>query len=208
MADRHVGEFAELYALGALSDAERYAVDAHVAGCAECRRRIGAAEEAVLALECGMMERATPPALDERMVFARSAPAFALGQWARLAAAFVLGAILATSAFSAWLHPRSAENPAIVAMIDSHFNHSQFAPLFAGAPAAKVIYARDRSWLYVLVKAPRSYGVYAGTGASAKLLGESQPSGATSELFVEHAGGVETLELRDGSTPIARAQLR
>ncbi len=208
MNDRHVGDAAELYALGALSEVERRAVDAHAAGCAECRLRIGEAEEAVLSLERARSERATPASLDRKMLFARSSPSSAFAHWARLAAAFVLGAMLTSFLFAALFHRPNPGNPAIVAMIDSHFNHSQFTAVRADAPAAKVIYARDRSWLYVLVKSARSYGVYAGTGRSAQFIGRTKSSGATSELFVTRATPMQSLELRDGSLPLARAQLR
>ncbi len=51
MRDVHIGENAELYALGSLGDLERAQVEAHVANCAECLRRVGEAEETVLGLE-------------------------------------------------------------------------------------------------------------------------------------------------------------
>ncbi|MBV8196715.1 MAG: zf-HC2 domain-containing protein, partial [Candidatus Eremiobacteraeota bacterium] len=46
----HIGDDAELYAAGALTRDEHAAVDAHIAQCPDCLRRVGEAEETVLAL--------------------------------------------------------------------------------------------------------------------------------------------------------------
>ena len=52
-SDVHVGEAAELYALGALDEREQAGLEAHIAHCAQCLRRVGEAEETLLALERG-----------------------------------------------------------------------------------------------------------------------------------------------------------
>lgn len=43
----HIGELAELYALGSLEPVERTAVERHLRGCTECADRVRAAEETV-----------------------------------------------------------------------------------------------------------------------------------------------------------------
>ncbi|MBV8343959.1 MAG: zf-HC2 domain-containing protein, partial [Candidatus Eremiobacteraeota bacterium] len=47
----HIGDSAELYAAGALDERERAEIDAHVAECRDCLRRLGEAEETILTLE-------------------------------------------------------------------------------------------------------------------------------------------------------------
>src|SRR5690242_15465164 len=58
----HIGEAAELYAAGQLDAAEVVVVDAHVAECEACLRRLGEAEETVLALERALKPVALPVA--------------------------------------------------------------------------------------------------------------------------------------------------
>jgi len=103
----------------------------------------------------------------------------------------------------------AAPQAALVAMIHSHFNHAQFAAVAsANAPAAKVIYARDRSWLFIVADGSRRYSVYAINGARVTRLGDLQPQGATSTLYVAHAPTADAVELREGSTVVERAALR
>ena len=44
---RHIGELAELYALGSLETGERAAVERHIRTCVECADRIRSAEETI-----------------------------------------------------------------------------------------------------------------------------------------------------------------
>jgi hypothetical protein len=46
----------------------------------------------------------------------------------------------------------------LLAIATSHFNHSQFTG--PSGPRAKVLYARDYSWYYVVVTGGHSYAVY------------------------------------------------
>ncbi len=194
----HIDDVAELYALGALSEAERAAVDRHVTGCAGCARKLGEAEEVLLALEGQYEPVQPPPALDARMKFARSSSP--LGWWVAIAAAFVIGLLP-----SAWFASQrnSAIDLAMIAMLHSHFNHAQFAGS-TNAPIAKVLYPRDKSWLYVIVEGSERYDVY----ANGVKLGTVFPQGATSNLFVQNPGPVERIELREGTTVIESAQVR
>ncbi len=192
----HIGESAELYAAGALDAAERAAADAHAAACPQCLRRLGEAEETVLALERARVARATPRSAHDALPFRRtSAPRWWLG--AGVAAAFLLGLVV----------PRGTPQPdvAALAMIQSHFSHAQFS---GGGPPAKAIYARDRSWYYVIVGANRRYGVYGVRRGRAVPLGTLVPKGATSELFTRAAAPFDRIELRDGSAVVEGATIR
>jgi anti-sigma-K factor RskA len=200
MHDDHVGENAELYALGLLDTPEAAAVDAHVRNCTACARRLGEAEETLLELERRVRPAQPPASLDWRMRFGRSAPNMRV--WAAVAAAFVIGLLSSAMLFRNAPAPHDA---ATVAMVESHFNHAQFV---GGGPPAKAIYARDRAWLYVIVHAKRSYDVYAVSGSQARRIGSTQSYALTSEAFITNPGVLDAIQLRDGSTVIETARVR
>ncbi len=199
MRDVHIGDNAELYALGSLSDIERAQVEAHVENCADCLRRLGQAEETVLGLE-----RETPPVplpVDAR------APEF---HSRRPVARWWIGAVAAAAALIIGFllpHPTSqpAGDVAHVAMLHSHFNHSQFA---GNGPLAKVLYARDRSWYYVIVEGSHAYAVDGVNPTGTTTLGTTAPRNGTSELFVPHAQRYARIELREGTSVVESAQIR
>lgn len=197
MNDAHIGENAELYAIGSLDDLERQRVDAHVANCADCLRRLGQAEETVLGLE-----RETPA---EPLPANARAPQFG----SRRVASWWLGAVAAAAALIVGYllpHPQApSDGAAQVAMLHSHFNHAQFV---GHGPLAKVIYARDGSWYYVVVEGSHRYLVR-GAGASSNTdLGTTTPRDGTSELFVPHSHRFERIDLRDGPNVVESAQIR
>lgn len=194
-ADNHIGESAELYAIGALDPAERAAVDAHITHCTECLRRVGEAEETVLALERANSIEETTPGVRPARRFARRSVAWVLPLAA--AAAFILGLLFP--------RPAPQNDSAMLAMIRSHFSHAQFA---GSGPDAKVLYARDRSWYYVIVVGSRRYGVYGVRDGRSARLGVTQSRGKTSELFVRSSTRYDRLELRDSGTTIDTATMR
>ncbi|HET6276981.1 MAG TPA: zf-HC2 domain-containing protein [Candidatus Cybelea sp.] len=193
----HIGENAELYAVGTLDARERAAVETHVSECSECRRRLGEAEETVLALERDV--RVDPLAFAVAAplrLHRREVPAW----WLPVAAAAALIVGMALPSLFA-----QRESPTL-AMIHSHFNHAQFSG--SNAPPAKVIYARDRSWYYVIVEGSHRYGVYGvGNGRSVEI-GSTQPKGESSELFVRDGLPFDRVELRDGVRVIEAAMIR
>lgn len=193
--DEHIGESAELYAIGALEPAERDAVDAHLARCPECLRRVGEAEEAVLALERGNVIDEAPVDGGRSLRFARRRFTWLLPLTA--AAAFIVGLLIP--------RPAPHNDVATLAMIGSHFSHAQFA---GSGPPAKVIYAHDRSWYYVIVAAPAGYTVVGVRNGSLTTLGTTQPSGKTSVLFTRSSTAFDRLQLRDGGTVVETASLR
>ena len=137
------------------------------------------------------------------MRFARRTPVVTMV--AGLAAAFLIGLLP-----SLWLVRQpsasvSMRDRATVAMVESHFSHAQFS---GSAPPAKVIYAKDRAWLYVVVAAAHPYDLYAVDHGIARKIATVQPSGVTSEVFVEHPGQLDALQLRDGPATVATALVR
>ncbi|HEY1655257.1 MAG TPA: zf-HC2 domain-containing protein [Candidatus Tumulicola sp.] len=207
MFDSHVEESAELYALGKLDELEQARIERHVRGCDDCARRLGEAEATVLRLiEAGEMP-AQSPALVRPIRFVRpqmSAPAWV----AAVAAAFVIGLIpwgIMSSRNGTTIEAARQQQAATGAMLAGHFIHAPFTPLVPGAPAAKVIYAREGGWLYVIV-APGSapLDVAAGAnGAPAKVASLSASTEVRSVFVrIPHAEIVELLEKR-GAVAVA-----
>lgn len=197
MSDAHIGENAELYALGSLDDLDRLRLEAHVANCADCMRRLGQAEETVLGLENQVPAEPLPADARVPKFVSRPVPGWWLGVVAA-AAALIIGYLLPHA-------QQPSDNAAHVAMLHSHFNHAQFV---GNGPLAKVIYARDRSWYYVVVEGSHTYGVAGVSNAGNVSLGTLRPRDGTSELFVPHAPRFDQIQLLDGSGVVERAQIR
>jgi hypothetical protein len=202
----HIGELAELYVLGDLDANDVALLEAHIATCAACLRRVGEAEETVLALERGDAAAVVPAMLERRLELPqrRRLPFVSIASAA--AAGLVIGILATLLAFSF----RSNDTQrALVAMVGSHFNHAQFAPVGSQrAVPAKVIYARDRHWLFIIATGAVRYHVYAVDAHGGVSLGDLHPGGGSSTLFVGHPVTQTTLELLDGATIVERAVLR
>lgn len=198
-AHEHIGELAELYALGALNDVERAGVDRHVRSCAECAARVGDAERLVADT---IAEREPPAQLDRRVratLAPRRAPALMWAAFAAaIAAAFVIGLFVQRP------QPFEADRDrALVAMVGSHFLHAQFTLLATDAPQAKVIYGRGKPWRFFIAQTTRAYVVRTQSGV---VLGAMHVSGDAAELFVANTTA-RTFELFDGSRPVAKVTL-
>jgi hypothetical protein len=194
--ERHIGEEAELYALGYLSDDERAALEAHARGCLQCLRRVGEAEETLLALERQTVAPAPSAALGTLRLRRRNLQAWWLAP--ALAAAFVLGMLVPRG--------QAPQNPALIAIATSHFNHSQF--IGPHGPRAKVLYARDHTWYYVVVTGGRSYEVYGVRVGVATPLGSTRVEGDSGQLFVRSSSRFDRIELRDRGQTIESAAIR
>jgi hypothetical protein len=189
-------------------------VDAHLAGCTDCERAIGRAEEMVALLEDLTVPEVQPPAsLGERIAASartvvplgrrRRAPFSGQSGWLAMAAsvAFVLG-IGGGMWFdlAAGLGPASDQDSLALATIaTSHFLHASFTSREPGAPPAKVLYARDGSWLYVIVDAARcDCRIVARRGEARVDLGPPRAHGLTETLFLAKAGRPGALALISG----------
>jgi hypothetical protein len=207
MLDPHIGDLAELYVLGDLDASDVIALEEHIVVCAPCLRRVGEAEETVLALERGDTAAIVPRMLERRLLLpVQQRRSFVRVAVTAACAGLVLG-ILVTF-LSLALRPNDTQR-ALVAMVGSHFNHAQFAPVAPrSAPPAKVIYARDKSWLFIVADGSARYSVYAVSPAGETLLGNLHPEGSSSTLYVDHPVAPGTIELRDGATVLERAAVR
>ncbi len=198
MFDTHIDENAELYALGALDEMERTRVERHVHACDLCAKRLGEAEATVLHLIEGRETR-------------RQATRSPVPIAAAVAAAFLIGLLpwgITSLGERAAVESAHQQQLAMRAMIAGHFVHAPFVARVPGAPPAKVIYARDGGWLYVIV-APGSHPldvvVFAG-GRHTKVASLAASTAARS-AFVNEPTRVEFVELRDRGAPVAVAHI-
>ncbi|HEY1976999.1 MAG TPA: zf-HC2 domain-containing protein [Candidatus Baltobacteraceae bacterium] len=200
----HVGEDAELYALGQLDASRRERLERHVRVCGECAHRVGEAEATVLRLIEGGASGASAGAL--RPFRARaSSPTW---KWAAaIAAAFVLGLL-------PWLGSmRSARTPepqqlAMTALLNGHFQHAPFVADAPDAPAAKVIYARTGEWIYVLA-APGTGALSIVTSADGKraTVATLPPAMQTRAAFVPLSARIDEVVLSSGTRQLAHARV-
>ncbi|HZY98246.1 MAG TPA: zf-HC2 domain-containing protein [Candidatus Baltobacteraceae bacterium] len=207
MLDDHIGENAELYALGQLGELESSRVEHHVRSCDSCAKRVGEAEATVLRLiESGDVVPA-PAQLDRRIRFSGQPQRMWI---AAIAAAFLIG--LLPWGVSTLRHPDveagSNQQLAMNAMLAGHFLHAPAVALVPGAPQAKVIYPRESGWLYVLVGGTnQTIDVVAITGNERTTIASIPPGPATRSAFVKISQRVSSVQLLEGNTPVASARI-
>ncbi len=216
----HLGELAELYALGVLEPPERAPIEAHVAGCSACARTLGEAQATVAALDEVFVPQLEPP---ERLGSRIAASAQAVVPFVprpvsgtpsrrpvRPATGFLATAaalLIAVGTGGGVLVERSAESrqaasdSAVLATIaNSHFNHVSFSPRDPAAPISKALYARDGAWFYVVVdSATCDCRVIAHSPAGRRDLGKPDVRGTTATLFVRDFPRPASLDLVDAS---------
>jgi anti-sigma-K factor RskA len=232
----HIGDLAELYALGALEAGERAEVDAHAQTCVVCARALAAAAATVAALEGAFVPAVDPPDRLRRRIAAtaelltaarpssrearpasaprragarmrRSAPSFLA-----TAAALVLAAALGGSAlFEHRADVRlAAHDSAVLASIaNSHFLHVTLTANTRAAPVSKVLFARDGSWLYVIIDSPAcDCRIVAQTAAGERDFGPPDVRGTASTFFARTERRPTAVELVDAARRVlSRATL-
>jgi hypothetical protein len=210
MLDDHIEESAELYALGALDDLELARVDRHARACDVCARRLGDAEATVLRLiEAGELPD-RPAELDRRIRFEK-AGARVPAWFAAVAAACIVGLVWGLTSLRDGGASDSAGPPQVAmrAMLAGHFVHVPFVSRVAGAPAAKVIYAREGGWLYVIVGpgADTLDVVVVARGGTLRRAASVAPADVVRSAFINQPTRVEAVELVDKGVPIAVAHI-
>jgi anti-sigma factor RsiW len=206
----HIEDLAELYALGALDDGQRAAIEAHLETCPACARLVGSAERDV-ALIASMETRREPPReLNERIVRIIAPRRAAWPLVAALAAAFVLGLLPALYLFTEnrALHDAMlAQGAAMQRLAAAPHRMANFRPAQAG-PAAEVVYGTDGSWYLVVVHgAAKTLGVAWMHDGERTMLGRAIPRGNLAMLYLPKSHRMDRLALMDGDRIVAEATL-
>lgn len=202
----HVNEEAELYALGTLGEIETARIERHVRTCDDCARRLGEAEATVLRLiESDVGDRAQAPPARPLLPKPRT-------RVVEAAAAAAAVAAVITFALTTYVSPvrehseRPSDRPALTAMLAGHFLHAPFAGRAPAAPAAKVIYAREGGWIYVIA-APGKDALDVFVDARPAPVASLAPSDAVRSSFVTLSGRVTSVDLVDRGATVATAHL-
>ncbi len=187
----HIDDDAELYALGALEASERETVDAHLATCDACTQRVADAERTVGALGSFAWGStvAPSPRSDARASVRWSVVA------AVLAACFALALGFGLRERSSLATIETSDAAIVATLATSHFAHTPFVANVAGAPVAKVLYARDGSWLYVVVDAGGAWKLFGIAHGKPIDFGPLASRGGSSILYVAPRVRTESLTL-------------
>jgi Putative zinc-finger len=222
----HIGDDAESYALGLLEPETRSAIDAHVATCHACLRQLGEAEETA-AMLAGALPRATPsaeltarftgmgqtPRADPPTVVSlrRRLPSARPGWLSGLAVAAAFVVALGTSWYQNGIMRGQlrADDLAFATIANSHFLHASLSTTAAGdSLIAKVLYARDGSWLYVIVdRGEGPFDVSATIDGRPWAAGHTVQNGDTSTLFIRPTGRPASLQVKRDGMLLARVAL-
>jgi hypothetical protein len=210
MNDEHIGDDAELYALGALDPVERSVVERHVAQCVPCAARVAQAESVAATLATALPSYEPPARLEARITGEgettqrvwRPSPWYAFA-----AAAAVLAGFLGFQDVQLQSE-RARSTVALTTIVHSHFLHVTMSKASPAAPSAKILYARDGAWLYVVVDRPASgTRVILGAHGAQRDAGELHAAGGVSTLFVPDAGRPDSVVLHDGAQTTEQARL-
>ena len=131
------------------------------------------------------------------------------------AAAFALVGLIVSLAFALIRASESAatlrgDELALELMASTRFEQKALAASSDLAPAAKVLYAKDGSWLYVLVQgdAGRLHVDVTDGGGVVRDIGAPLQRGDVATLFVPNADTPQQVSLRDANGIIASAALK
>jgi len=201
----HIDDSAELYALGALDDLERKRVDAHVATCARCARRLDEAERAVThAIEAdpqyepsAALGARLTASLDARPTRRATVPR----TWFAVAAAL---AILALPI--GYLARGPMRPPSDAQFANATFKMMKLQPV---AMSAHVTYAKTGDFYAVMVKHPtRALQVaYVHPDGTMETIGKVETHGDMGVAIMPIDHKMLELALVDGSTVVAEANL-
>jgi anti-sigma factor RsiW len=210
---QHLGDDAELYPLGMLDDDAVREVERHIAHCSDCAARVAQAQMVGASLAAALPAASPSPALERRLSAAvRSRPVasklranlFRYAVAAALALVF-LGLGLQTLLLRGRL---ASDDVALVTMVHSHFNHVSMSPESANPVAAKILYARDGAWVYIIADKPGgSLHALARTASATTDLGALASSGQAATLLVRPRERILSITLQRAGTSVASARL-
>jgi hypothetical protein len=209
----HLGENAELYPLGLLDDDAVHDVERHIALCSACAERVAQARSVAASLAAAL-PAASPSTGLERRLRASARPELGAAKARASIFRFALAAVVAIIFLGlGWqtlvLQQRlKAEDVALVTMVHSHFNHVSMAPESGNPVAAKILYARDGSWIYIIADKPGgSLRAIAETATGTIDLGLLTTTGETASLLVHPRERLRSVVLQRADTNVASARL-
>jgi len=213
---QHLGDEAELYPLGVLDDDAARDVERHIAGCTVCAERVTAAQHVATSLAASL-PAAEPSSELGRRIGESARPRLQTVAPTRawdlrglaIAAVFALAFLVAGWQALALRGRVAADDLALVTVVHSHFNHVSMTPLSPKPVAAKILYARDGSWLYIIADEPAGtvHALARTTAGNTIDLGALAASGRTASLLVRPTQRVRSLSLERDGTPVAAATL-
>ena len=223
---QHIGDDAELYALGVLDAAESAAVEQHISACAECAARVIDAQGVAASLASALPDVAPSASLDRRIRELASTGNVAASNviplrpaqsrprssslWQYAVAALLALAFLGTGLQAFHVHGQLAdEDLAMATVVHSHFNHVSMSPISNSPVAAKVLYARDGSWVYVIADRPGGELHVVSIGAGGRTdLGALHAIGQTASLLIRPSARIQSIVLQRDGVPVAAATLK
>lgn len=205
----HLSDEAALYALGALSDEERAAIEAHTRACSSCAALLGAAEHDV-ALAVSLEPQHDPPTLLAGRIARTIDRSRMWPPFVALAAAFVVG-LLPSAYFwqqNQTLHATMiAQTAAMQRVAGAPHRMARFRGMNAGG-SASVMYAPDGSWYVVLVRdVTKSLAVAWTHDGEQTMLGTAVPHDGVAVLYLPQSHRMDQLALMDGPRTVAVADL-
>ncbi|MGB8520168.1 MAG: hypothetical protein WCD38_08385 [Candidatus Tumulicola sp.] len=209
----HLGEDAELYPLGILDDDAVRKVEHHIRFCSPCANRVAQAQIAAASLAAALPAAAPSPALKRRLqesIRPRARTGIPHANFFRFAVAAVIALTLIGLGWQTLLlrGRLATEDVALVTMVHSHFNHVSMTPESAYPVAAKILYARDGSWIYIIADKPRGpLHAIAEMATGTMDLGVLASAGETATLLIHPHERIRSIILRRAGTSVASATL-
>jgi hypothetical protein len=211
----HPHDDLELYALGMLEPAERDAVDVHVATCMPCLALLGQAEAVGAELASALPRHSASRSLSARVTSSlhqlEPRPRMQRGWpgWG-LAAAAAFALLIGGGWQNYHMNLALQSQDVILAqLVHSHFNHVSLTTSSSDSGfGAKALYARDGSWVYLIVDhAPASLHVIGTSAGGKRDLGEPTHSDGVATLFLHPAERLTHLDIIVDGTPVATGNL-
>jgi hypothetical protein len=211
-AFEHLGDTADLYAIGALDDAETEAVDRHVASCNQCAHELAAAEDRVATLAVADARHTPPPQLARRIaaITAVRQPSRLRAFIPAMAAALAIGLLPSVYFWqqNQTMHAAMLTNAEAMNRVVSTPHRSVDFSKMSDGSAARVMYAQDGSWYVVLVSnASKALSVAWMHDGRRTMLGTATPHGPVAMLYLPKSHRMDQLALLDGEQVVAEAQL-
>jgi hypothetical protein len=192
---QHLDDDAELYALGFTERERSEEIEAHLATCAACCKRVAEAEAVGASLAAALPPM--PAAAPRRRAW-----------WPQLATAAAVIFAATTALEGNFAHVASNRvqrtDVALAALASTHFAHTTLTS--GPGLSVKAIYSRDGTWAYIVASgAPAGAHVVLQQGAAQRDLG-ALDDGAPATLFIHEPGRGDEYDIIAGGKTIAHGK--